>query len=127
MKIHQLFTKIDDQLLQVILNCFTIDLSGKNYFTEFDFHRNNVITRLENIKHILKDYYIPCKYRIYVDKEHNVKSAVSILRQILRLYNYKVIRYLKSNTDNTLVSYRIVNDNDNNNLHINTSNIVFKF
>lgn len=129
MKIRQLFRKKDDRLLQTILSCFDIEnLNSKVFISEYEMHRKGVIEKINNVKPILEEYYIPCKYRHNVDKEHNIRSCINILRQIIRLYDYKVVRIIKNIGNDKHIYFKIENINDNSSVKLNTvPNILIEF
>ncbi len=103
MKINQLFkTPIPEELLNSILKCFGYDdLDSNNNeersFCKFDLDRLKTIERMSLLKDEISKYYLPCKSKIYLN-ELDEKKCITILRQILRLYNYTLTskqRYIK--------------------------------
>lgn len=111
MKINQLFTKkIDNEMLIKLLNCFGLnDLHDKKYFCKSDMQQHQSLQRIIDLISELEPYYLPCKAKIYLDvSTFNEKRAVTILKQVLRLYDH----YLQSKERNVngrkVIYYQIV-------------------
>lgn len=97
MPINQIFNRIvPEKLLLKILNGINIsNIKDYNTFTYKKIEEN--IKYLEQIIEKVKPYYIPCKRRVYFLDKLTSKKFVTILRQILRLYDYTLLskeRYL---------------------------------
>ena len=96
MAINQLFiNKPSIDILFKIALFFGIDLNNleqNNTFTKQELVDMNFKENYEQIINLLDDYYLNCKKKIYL---HNIsdKKCITILRQLLKLYNYS----LKSN------------------------------
>ena len=96
MAINQLFIQKPpiDILVEICL-LFGIDLNNlekNNTFTKEDLVDMNFKENYEKIINLIDNYYLNCKKKIYL---HNIsdKKCITILRQLLKLYNYS----LKSN------------------------------
>ena len=89
--INQLFNKpISDDLLKKVLNCFNLSgLEDSRMFSKYDMDMNETIERINSIKEELKEVYIPCKAKIYLENLC-LKRCITILRQIVKLYGYNV-------------------------------------
>ena len=93
-KKNQLFIKeiVPFNLVQKILNIIiNKDLNDNIYF---EFSIKNLINKkiLEKIKDFipeLKKYYLKCKHKKYLE-DLNEKKIITILRQILRLYDFTI-------------------------------------
>ena len=59
------------------------------FFSRKDIESKNILEEIKNDLDELSTYYIPCKKKIYF-KNINSKNIITILRQILKVYNYKI-------------------------------------
>lgn len=107
---NQLFTrKLNDDELKIILNCYNINnLETNNSITYLSLKINNTINKLYENLDILIDVYLPCKYKFI--SELTIKRCITILRQITRLYDYKVVKY----SFNKASIYKIESNNNKN-------------
>ena len=90
---NQLFKKIPTkEILNKVLLCFDIQnlQNSKVSFCRKDIVRLGSVSKLNNITDLLKEYYLPCKARTYLN-DLNEKNIVTILRQILKHFNYNII------------------------------------
>ena len=99
MKKDQLFAKIPPYDLFIkILKCFGLDnINDKRSFTRKHLTYINTVQKMEELVPTLKLYYIPCKARTYLN-DLNEKNIVTILRQILKHFNYNIVskeKYLR--------------------------------
>lgn len=123
MAINQLFKiKPSKALLKEILQYINIDLDDldkKNCFSIKDITDNKIDTKFSLIKEKLDNYYLPCKKKIYLENL-TIKKFITILRQLLKLYNYKLQTYDKYNNGNKYIIYYIISiQNINNKKEIN--------
>ena len=58
-------------------------------FTRKDLKEHKLIQKLEEIKEEISSYYLPCKRKVYLE-DLTIKKSITILRQILKLYDYVV-------------------------------------
>jgi hypothetical protein len=90
----QLFVKkIPYDLLVRILNVFELEgLEDNKEFTKEELLKNNVVKRmyLEIIPDLIL-YYIDCKAQRYLNNL-TIKKCLTILKQVLRLFNYSVAK-----------------------------------
>lgn len=111
MAINQLFKiKPSKELINEILSYLSIDLNcieNKNYFTMNEKNTMAINENLDSIKDKLKDYYIPCKKKIYLDNL-DIKKFITIIRQLLKLYNYKIHSIDKYNNGKKYIFYYIL-------------------
>ena len=56
---------------------------------------------------ILKKYYIPCKYNIYL-KDINEKKCITILRQFLKIHNHTLFSKEKYYHGKKLLYYQVI-------------------
>ena len=75
----------------------------------------------------LKLFYIPCKAKIYLDVI-TTKRSITILRQIVRLFNYNIKSSEKYVSKKKQVAYQLVPMNNNKHLKIiNKKNMIITF
>ena len=127
--INQLFKKsIPNDLLQQILNCFGLkNLDDAKIFTKYDLELNNTIEKLGEIQEELRTYYIPCKAKIYL-MDITTKKCITILRQILKLYNYSLRSSEKYIAKKKKIAYQLIpNNNTFNPTIINQKSTIITF
>ena len=108
MVVNQLFiSKPPIELVTKLINAFGI--KNINDSSEFSYMNMNMnmnsnnspepVSIISNLQKELSEYYIPCKRKIYFDmivNDSNIdnieqsKSLITILRQLLKLYNYNL-------------------------------------
>ena len=111
---NQLFKKIPTkEILNKVLLCFDIDdlQNGKVSFCRKDIVRLDSVSKLINITDLLKEYYLPCKARTYLN-DLNEKNIVTILRQILKHFNYNIISKEKYLRGEKFILYNIIANTD---------------
>ena len=133
---NQLFKKIPTEtIMNKILLCFNISTldEGKVTFCRKDIINFNSVNKLNNIKEELKEFYLPCKARTYLN-DLNEKNIVTILRQVLKHHNYNVLSKEKYLRGEKFILYTIVTNNkvveDKKNikhLHIEKKKIIINF
>jgi len=91
MKRNQLFKKIPD--LNFIIDFIQIfglkSLDDIRQFSRKNLEQLDTLEKLKEFLPRLSEYYIHCKKLKYLDNI-DIKKAITILRQILHEYNYKV-------------------------------------
>ena len=91
MTINQLFKqKPSIEVVIELLNLYGIE----SLDDDKQFNRNNLINlclidNLNIFKSKLIEYYLPCKRKVYLE-DLTIKKSITILRQILKLYDYVV-------------------------------------
>jgi hypothetical protein len=122
MKRNQLFKKIPD--LNFILEFIQIfglkSLDDIRQFSRKNLEQLDTLEKLKELIPRLTDYYINCKREKYLENI-DLKKAITILRQILREYNYKVNSIEKFIGGKKILLYNIEsidNEYKNNNLLI---------
>ena len=105
--INQLFRiKPDINIVNDVCKLFGLNnIYDTTPFTKEDLLRLDTINKLNNFE-LLKQYYIPCKYRKYFDNV-NINRCITILRQLLKLYNLKLFRTEKFINSKKLLVYNI--------------------
>tara|TARA_Y100000591_G_scaffold318255_1_gene328945 strand:+ start:2289 stop:2672 length:384 start_codon:yes stop_codon:yes gene_type:complete len=126
MAINQLFkSKPPFNLVLKICLYFGIDLedlSKKNSFTKNELVKLDLETKFPEFEETLKQYYIPCKCKIYLNNI-TISKSVTILRQLLKLYNFKISSNESYNNSKKYIIY-VITQNENKQL---TNNGVIKF
>lgn len=94
MVINQLFiSKPPIELLQILINGFGIKkFNDKKEFCYLDMDRLNTLAVFHHLELELSKYYLPCKKKIYFNNIKNLtnKEAITILKQLLKLYDYNL-------------------------------------
>jgi len=91
------------------LKCYNInDIDGNNNITYLSIKIYKTIEKLYDMLDILIEIYLPCKYNFI--SSLNTKRSLTILRQIIRLFDYKLIKYKVGNQS----IYKIEKNNNNN-------------
>ena len=88
---NQLFRKIPDKILfDKLLEAFNLkSIDDIKLFSKLDLLNHNSVNKMNNLKVILQEYYLPCKARTYLSAL-NEKNVITILRQILKTRNYTI-------------------------------------
>ena len=112
MPIYQLFSKKpDNAILEKVLECFEIkNLQDNKSFTRKNLKDMSTVTQLEKIIDDLNEYYIPCKSKKYLT-DLDEKKAITILRQIVKCFNYFLFskeKYIKGEKN---ITYQIMPNN----------------
>ena len=111
----QLFQQVPDEEFMVkLLNCFgIIDFNDKKEFTKSNLEDLNIISKIEDLIPELVIYYLPCKYEMFL-KHFTINKCITILRQLLRLYNYKLKKREHVQNKKKSIYYHISKIDDNN-------------
>ncbi len=119
--INQLFRRLPTDIeLEKILKCYGIsNLNADININSLTMKIHNTIDNLYIILDILIDIYLPCKFKFI--SELTQKRCITILRQISKLYNYKVCKYSFNKT-----SYYKIESNEEKKIKI-TNNIRVTF
>jgi len=113
---NQLFKTLPTiEMINKVLLCFNIDSldTGKVTFCRKDIINFNSVSKLNTIKNDLKEFYLPCKARTYLN-DLNEKNIVTILRQILKHHNYNVISKEKYLRGEKFILYSIITSEEHN-------------
>ena len=126
MSINQLFiNKPNKELIGNLLNLFGYNIDNIDTqlkFTKTELLNSNIIDKFNNIKDELKENYISCKKNIYFN-EININKIITILRQHIKLIDYKLESIIKYINSKKIIYYKIFNYNKiktNNNINIIT-------
>ena len=88
----QLFkNKPDMNLLNDTIRLFGLsDLNDTKLFTKQNMIDLNIIQKVNEIVPRLQDFYLPCKSKKYLTRLDE-KRCITILRQLLKQYNYNLL------------------------------------
>lgn len=110
---NQLFKVIPERNFVVeLLNLYGIkDFYDNHYFTIKNLETLNTLNNLIKLSEKLKEYYIPCKAKIYL-KNIDLKRCIVILRQFLKCHNFTL--YSKEKYFNKVkhTTYTIISNNE---------------
>ena len=110
---NQLFKIIpDSQIIQSILEAFGLDnLEDTRLFTKSHMKDIETADQLIKLNDKLKDYYLPCKAKKYLINSNDInpeKKCITLLRQFIKIYNYKCIGMEKSIDGKKNMTYRLL-------------------
>ena len=103
-------------------------LDDTSYFTKEYLKETNIIEKFNEITDELKRYYLPCKYKVYVN-DITEQKCITILRQFLKLHNYTLISKEKYTKGKKIMIYRLIKADKKFLLHTSkkSSNIITSF
>lgn len=112
---YQLFQQVPgEEFLKILLNCYGIeDIDDSKEFTKTDLNDINIIAKIEDLIPELVLYYLPCKYEMFLTNI-TLNKCITILRQILRLYNCHLKKREHVHNKKKSIYYRIERINDKN-------------
>lgn len=108
-KKEQLFKNIPSkEFVEDILKLFIPNGFQDSYyqFSRKMITDKNVIEKINLLLPQLKEYYMNCKHKKYLENIDQ-KKCVTILRQLLRLYDYRVISMEKYHNGQKFLLYKI--------------------
>tara|TARA_Y100001970_G_scaffold253952_1_gene329264 strand:+ start:523 stop:921 length:399 start_codon:yes stop_codon:yes gene_type:complete len=111
---NQLFKNTPDlQIIQELLNAFGLDnLEDTRLFTKEHMKDINTLQKINDLKEKLTEYYLPCKSKKYLFNIDEKKS-ITILRQFIKIHEYKCIGMEKSIKGKKTMTYRLLYSKDN--------------
>ncbi len=109
-KINQLFRKpVDEPLALRLLAAFGIrGLHDRRVFSKHDLvvQRTLDVLRDDGVLEELRDFYIPCKARVYLDGMSE-KKAITVLKQVLRLHDHILIARERNVSNHKVIFYHV--------------------
>jgi hypothetical protein len=127
MTVNQIFNKnVPEDLVLLLLSQLNINNFSDNKRLSYQLIDDNMETLMPILDEI-KLYYLPCKSKVYFNTL-NSKKIITIIRQLLKLYNYKLYskeRYSKE-TKMKFIEFTIRENLKNNITRVNT-NLVLSF
>ena len=114
---YQLFVKKPNINLVIdIIKLFGLNgFDDINLFTKLNLLELKTVGNFKNIIPILKEYYLPCKAKIYLTSLDE-KKCITILRQLLKKNNYNLVsneKYIKGVKYNFYHIKQITNNKEN--------------
>lgn len=111
-KKNQLFRITPDTtIVQSILDSFGLDdLEDTRFFTKENMIEIDTVKKMNQLKETLESYYLPCKSKEYLNNITE-KRCITILRQFIKIFNYKCIGIEKSIKGKKCITYRLMYDN----------------
>lgn len=118
---NQLFTEIPDlDFLNKFLNLYGINnLEDSVEFSKYELIDLNIVDKIEDLIPELVMYYLPCKYEMFLTNM-NVNKCLTILRQIIKLYDYELKKREHVQNKKKSIYYHL-NKINNTNIKINNN------
>ena len=109
MPVNQLFRTMPDRSFVIsLLNLYGIeDFNDTRYFTRENLETLNTAEELKEIIDKLRNYYIPCKAKTYLE-EITIPRSIVILRQFLKCHGYTLFSKEKFIKSKKYTIYKIV-------------------
>jgi|TARA_B110000259_G_C13894883_1_gene354439 hypothetical protein len=128
---NQLFAQIPDlNFVNKLLNIYGLEyIEDTKEFTKNDLKSLNIIKNIENFISELVLYYLPCKYKIVLNNI-TLNKTLTILRQIIKLYDYELKKREHVQNKKKIIYYHIKKKYSNiiiNNKNVNPDKCVLKF
>jgi len=100
MALNQLFfVKPSEDIVNKVCVCFGLSsVSDSKKFTKNDMYKIKTVNKIMEIVLDLEEFYLPCKAKHYL-YNFDENGALTILRQLLRTTNFKLVskeKYIKS-------------------------------
>jgi len=113
MTINQLFFRKTpmDLLLKLLKNCSINSLDSNVQISLKSLDLNNALIKSKLILDDISDYYLPCKKKIYFNELDN-KKLITIIKQLLKLYDYKFQSKEKYSQGRKYTVYQIISIKD---------------
>ena len=108
-KKNQLFRINPDlPIIQSLLEAFGLDeLEDTRFFTKQNMIEIETVQKITTLKKTLENYYLPCKSKDYLN-QITEKRCITILRQFIKIFNYKCIGIEKSFNGQKNMTYRLI-------------------
>lgn len=134
MSLNQLFLRKPplDLFMKILNNCTIDSLNSNVYFSVNILDNNNSIIKSKLLLEELSEYYLPCKKKVYFNDITN-RKLITIIKQVLRLYDYKLQSTEKYSNSKKYILYQIVSKDakvkkTRKNMHkISNERVVLKF
>jgi len=116
MVLKQLFvSKPPLELLNNIIKGFGLKtLNDTKEFSYINMNKLDTLTIFKNLENELNKYYLPCKKKKYFNNINNLtnKQAITIFRQILKIYDYDLYSKEKFIKGIKYSVYKIISKNE---------------
>jgi hypothetical protein len=101
----------EDVLLQ-LMQCFGLQgLNDRKSFKKHDLVVFGTVGRINAIRDLLGEYYLPCKSKLYLD-DITEKKAITVLRQVLRLFDYHIASRERNISNKKIIFYTLESDKE---------------
>ncbi len=98
----------DSYIVNALLAAFGLEsLEDSRYFTKNNMYESDTLERVIELQDELREYYLPCKARIYLESLTD-KKCVTILRQFIKPFHYKCMGLEKSLKGHKQMTYRLL-------------------
>ena len=123
---YQLFKKIPSiEFIEEILKLYGLNgFDEYYYFTLDNLINNNILDNLNNKVDDFNKYYLKCKTKYYMNI--TLKQSITLLRQLLRPFNYKIISSEKYKNGKKYLLYNLSKNIKEDNKE-NNKNLTIKF
>lgn len=110
MTIHQLFAKkpTDDVIKDILVITKFGSLHNPKEVTKNDLETAEVIKLYDHFKPNLKPFYITCKYKKHVETATTYKNIITVLRQLVRTRQFKIISKQKYVDGKRIYVYNLI-------------------
>ena len=104
----QLFSKKPElNVVLHLLKLYGLNDFDENYsFNKIELEKKKIVYELNKFKETLDQYYLPCKSKKYLNNI-TLKRSITILRQVIKEYNYKLISREKYISGKKYLSYNL--------------------
>jgi len=92
------------------------DINDKTEFCVLDMDRLNTLGNFKNIQKEIKNCYIPCKRKKYIDSHIDNKGLLTVLRQFLKVHDYDIDSREKFIKGTKYLIYRIITKHEKENI-----------
>lgn len=107
--INQLFIMKPD--MELIIRCINIlgwkDINDKRVLIKSELEKSMVVNAFRQILPEIKLYYLPCKQAKFLENI-NVKSIITICRQLLKTHGYNIGGYERVITNKKNIIYKLI-------------------
>lgn len=112
-KKNQTFRNLPDiNIINTLLETFGLEnLNDNRLFTREHMIEINTVEQINKLTDKLSEYYLPCKCKNYLENI-NEKKSITILRQFVKIHNYKVSTFEKSIKGKKQMIYQLTPIND---------------
>lgn len=110
------------EILNKMLMTINIDTFKEEYtFKKKDFDKWDTVNKVIELKDELSKFYFPCKSKIYLENIDEQK-VITILRQILKIFNYNLISKEKYSNGEKYIQYTLI---DNHKIHSDKEKVIY--
>jgi len=92
------------------------DINDKTEFCVLDMDKLNTLGNFKNIQKEIKNCYIPCKRKKYINNQLDNKALLTILRQFLKIHDYDMNSREKFIKGSKYLIYRIITKHEKENI-----------